>query len=208
MRDAIRRSPVTRMHEALGASLETEAGWEIVARYSGEAGERALLREAVALADVTPRGKVDVRGPVDGALSAAGDALTARIAQDWALVLSEPGGEEVLLPKMEQAADPSSMVTDATHLFAGFALAGPSLPEVLARLTSWDPATLPDGSATGAPIADVRAIVLRRELEVPALELYVATEFARYVWESVLNAVRRVDGGPAGWHALRAEGWT
>jgi len=203
----IRRSPVTRMHEALGASLETEEGWQIVARYGGEAGERALLRESVALADVTARGKVDVRGQVDGALSVAGDALTARVAEDWALVLTEPGGEEVLLPKMEQAADPRSMVTDATHLFAGFALAGPSVPEVIARVTSWDPATLSNRAATGAPIADVPAVLLGRELEVPVLEFYVAAEFARYVWESVLDAVRRVGGGPAGWRALRAEGW-
>ena len=37
------------------------------------------------------------------------------------------------------------MVTDVTHLFAGFALAGPRLPDVLARPTSWDPASLARG---------------------------------------------------------------
>ena len=39
----------------------------------------------IGLADVTARGKIDVRGSLDGALSAAGDVLTARIAEDWAL---------------------------------------------------------------------------------------------------------------------------
>ena len=81
------------------------------------------------------------------------------------------------------------MVTDATHLFVGFALAGPELPEVLARLTSWDPASLAEGEATGAPIGDVRAVVVRRDLPLPVLEAYVATEFARYAWETVLDAV-------------------
>ncbi len=188
--------------------MELEAGWELVGHYGDERAERAMLGETVAIVDVTARAKVDVRGDLDGVLSVAGDALTARIARDWALVLGEPGGEEVLLPKMEQAAGPASMVTDATHLFAGFALVGPMLLDAVARLTSWDAASLPRGEATGAPIADVRAVVVRRNLALEVLEVFVATEFARYAWETILDAVRRAGGGPAGWRALRAEGWS
>jgi len=206
--EPIRRSPLSRMHADLGAALEHEAGWELVARYGDESEERAWVRDGIGLADVTPRGKVDVRGSLHGALSATGDVLTARIADDWALALAEPGGEEVLVPKLASAAGPGAMVTDVTHLFVGFALAGPALPDVLARLTSWDPASLAAGDATGAPIADVRAVVARRDLEVPVLEAYVAAEFARYAWETVLDAVRRAGGGPVGWRALRAEGWS
>jgi glycine cleavage system aminomethyltransferase T len=196
------------MHADLGATMELEAGWEFVRHHGDERAERAILGETVAVVDVTARAKVDVRGGLDGALSVAGDALIARIAQDWALVLGEPGGEEVLLPKMEQAAGPASMVTDATHLFAGVALSGPMLLDAVARLTSWDAASLPRGEATGAPIADIRAVVVRRDLDVEVLEVFVATEFARYAWETILDAVGRVGGGPAGWRALRAEGWS
>ncbi len=196
------------MHADLGATVDTEAGWELVGDYGDEGGERAMLATAVAVVDVTARAKVDVRGELDGALPAAGDAITARIARDWALVLGEPGGEEVLLPKMEQAAGDGSMVTDATHLFAGFALAGPRLHDALVRLTSWDPASLPAGAATGAPIADVRAVVVRRDLDLDVLEVFVAAEFARYAWETILDAAERVGGGPAGWRALRAGGWS
>jgi glycine cleavage system aminomethyltransferase T len=204
----IRRSPLARMHEGLGASFEAEDGWEVIAGFGDEAAERKLVREAVAVVDVTPRGKVDVRGALAGALSVVGDALTARVWDEWALVLTEPGGEEVLLPKMESAAGPSAMVTDATHLLAGLALAGPALPEILSLLTSWDPASLLPGASTGAPIGDVRAVVVRRDLELPVLEVYVATEFARYLGETVLDAASRVGGAPAGWRALRAEGWS
>ena len=208
MNGPLRRSPLARMHEGLGAAVDREAGWELVAHYGNEAAEGPTLKDAVGLADVTPRGKIDVRGALDGALSSAGDALTARVSNEWALVLTEPGGEELLLPKMEPAAGPGTMVTDATHLFVAFALAGPALPEALERLTSWDPATLKPGSATGAPIADVRAVLVRRDLDVPVLEAYVATEFARYAWEVVLDVVRRTGGGPVGWNALRARGWS
>jgi len=206
--EPVRRSPLSRMHADLGAVVEHEAGWELIARYGDEADERARVRDAIGLADVTARGKVDIRGSLDGALSAAGDVLTAWIAEDWALVLAQPGGEEVLVPKLESAAGPNAMVTDVTHLFVGFALVGPALSDVLARLTSWDPASLAAGEATGAPIADVRAVVARRDLEVPVLEAYVAAELARYAWETVLDAVRRTGGGPVGWRALRAEGWS
>ena len=208
MNEPLRRSPLARLHQGLGAATDREAGWELVAHYGDEAAEGTTLREAVGLADVTARGKIDVRGAIDGALSSAGDALTARISPEWALVLTEPGGEEVLVPKMEPAAGPGAMVTDATHLFAGLALAGPALPEALERLTSWDPATLKPGAATGAPIADVRAVLVRRDLDVPVLEAFVATEFARYAWEAVLDAARRTGGRPVGWNALRAKGWS
>jgi len=206
--EPVRRSPLARSHADLGAVFDREAGWELVAHYGDEAAERATLLERVALADVTARGKIDVRGSLEDALSAAGDVLSARIADDWAVLLCEPGGEEVLLPKVGAAAGSASMVTDATHLFVGFALAGPELPGALARLTSWDPASLAPGEATGAPIGDVRAVVVRRDLPLPVLEAYVATEFARYAWETILDAVRRAGGATVGWRALRGEGWS
>jgi glycine cleavage system aminomethyltransferase T len=204
----VRRSPVARLHAALGGTLESEAGWELVGHYGDPAGERTRLREGVALADVTARGKVDVRGAIDGVLRASGDALAARVAEDWALVLAEPGGEGLLLATMSSAAGAGSMVTDATHLLAGFALGGPELPGALSRLTSWDPASLAPGQATGAPVGEVRALVVRRDLEVPLLEVYVGSEFARYAWETFLDAVRRSGGAPVGWRALRAAGWS
>ncbi len=208
MNEPIRRSPLASSHAELGAVLDREAGWELVAHYDEEAVERATVRERIGVADVTARGKIDVRGSLEGALSAAGDVLTARVADDWCVLLCEPGGEEVLVPKLGAAAGPDAMVTDVTHLFVGFALAGPEQARVLARLTSWDPASLAAGEATGAPIGDVRAVLVRRELPLPVLEAYVATEFARYAWETVLDAVRRAGGAPVGWRALRAEGWS
>jgi glycine cleavage system aminomethyltransferase T len=203
----VRRSPFAAAQTGLGAILEPRAGWEVAASYGDEAEERTYLRESVAIVDITSRGKVDVRGRLDGALAAAGEALVARIARDWALVLGEPGDEAVLLPRLTAAAGSEAMVTDATHLFGGFALVGPRLPDLLARLTSWDPASLGPGGATGAPIADVRTVVVRRALELPVLEVYIATELSRYAWETVVGVVRSLGGGPAGWAALRAEGW-
>ena len=207
MRAAIRRSPAARLSSRRGAVSVEEAGWEIPASYGDDAGERAAIRDRVAIADITARAKVDLRGELPEALFLPADAIVARISGDWAVALGEPGAESSLLRAAGPIAGPRTLVTDVTHLLAGFALAGPGLPGVIERSTSWDLATLPPGEATGAPIVEVRALMVRRELVVPVLEVYVATELARYVWETLSGVVAGLGGEPVGWQALRAEGW-
>jgi glycine cleavage system aminomethyltransferase T len=205
---ALRRSPASRSHGRLGATMETEAGWELPVSYGDEDAERSSLRDSVAICDVTARGKVDLRGELDPSMDPSGADVFARISPQWAMVLTPPGGEDTVMPKLEASAGPRVMVTDATHLFAGYALCGPGLAELIARTTAWDPETLEPGRATGASIADVRAVIVRRDLAMPVLEVYVATELARYAWETLLGVVSRLDGRPVGWRALRAEGWS
>ena len=203
----MRRSPVARSLARAGARFELEAGWEVPASFTDPGEERTLLHGTVGLTDVTSRGKVDLRGAIDDAIEDPGDAFVARLARDWAMLLTEPGGESAALERSERAVGGGAMVTDVTQLFAGFALAGPYVPEVLARLTSWDPATLAPGRATGAPLAGIRAVVVRREGALSVVEAYVGTESARAVWEATADAVARVGGGPVGIDALRVEGW-
>lgn len=202
----IRRSPAHRAHSALGATWYTEAGWQIPAGYRDGSAEAGFLRSSVAVVDITARGKIDVRGDVGASLTAAGDSLIARISPEWALVLTEPGGEEILTTKLAASADEREMVTDATHAYAGYALAGPKLADLFARTTSWDPATLDPGQATGAPIAEIGGVMVRRD--GATMELYVASEFGRYMWDTLLSVAEGLEGGPAGWKALRAAGWS
>jgi glycine cleavage system aminomethyltransferase T len=184
-----------------------EAGWEIPASYGNDESERAAIRERVAIADITARAKVDARGELPEPLTVPGDAIAARISRDWAVVLGAPDAERALLRGLEPLGGPRTMLTDVTHLLAGVALVGPGMPELVERATSWDLSTLAPGEATGAPIAEVRGILVRRELALPVLEVYVATEFGRYVWETLSGMVDGLGGSPVGWQALRAEGW-
>ena|GEM_PF-1692285 len=209
MSAAVRRSPIASVHAELGARVDTTAGWEIVNTYGDLAAERTALREVVGLGDVTPRGKIDVRGAIAGPLQGAGGGILAQLSDDWALVLTEPDAELVVMSAMEEQTEGSSVtVTDVTHVYAGLVLAGPASADVCARLTSWDPATLGSGEATGAAFAEVRVVVLNLPGgELPTLEFFVAAEFGRYVWETVAGVVARLGGRPVGWDALRAEGW-
>jgi glycine cleavage system aminomethyltransferase T len=184
-----------------------EAGWEIPASYGDDEAERAAIRDRVAIADISARAKVDVRGRIPDPLPSPADTVLARISADWAVMLGAPDAEGRLVRAIEPLAGSDAMVTDVTHLFAGFALAGPDLAAALERITSWDPATLAPGEAAAAPIVEVRALMVRRDFSVPLLEVYVATEFARYAWDALSGVVAGLGGGPVGWQALRAEGW-
>ncbi len=208
MRTAIRRSPAARLASRRGAVFVEEAGWEIPASYGDDAAERAAIRDRVAIADVTARAKVDLRGRLPQVLPLPPATVLARISADWAVVFGAPDAEARLIRAVEPATGLGAMVTDVTHLFAGFALAGPEVPAVWERTTAWDPTTLAPGEATGAPIVDVRALIVRRDLTVPVWEIYVATEYARYVSESLSSVVAGLGGAPVGWQALRAEGWS
>jgi glycine cleavage system aminomethyltransferase T len=207
VRAPVRRSPAARLASRRGAVFVEDAGWEIPASYGDDAAERAAIRDGVGIADITARAKVDVRGELPEEIFVPADAIVARISREWAVVLGEPNAEAGLLRAVERLAGPRTMVTDVTHLFSGFALVGPRVPDVIERATSWDPAALARGEATGAPIVEVRALMVRRDIAAVVLEIYVATEFARYVWEALSGIVGGLGGAPVGWQALRAEGW-
>lgn len=201
------RSPLAAAHARMGAEVGVEAGAELVRSYGDPEEELALVTEAVGLADVTVRAKIDVRGDVDRTIALFPSGVIARIVDDWAVLLSSPGAVDDRVASMQTAAGASTMVTDVTHLYAGFALAGPRVDDAVARLTSWDPSTLPAGRATATSIAGVRAIVVRRETATPILEIYPGMELAAYAWESSLDVVARLGGAPIGWAALSAQGW-
>jgi glycine cleavage system aminomethyltransferase T len=204
----VRRSPMSAIHGAGGARTHERAGWEIVRSYGDPAAEAAAIRDGVGLADVTPRGKVDVRGAIDVPLRAAADAIVARIADDWALVLTGPDEEASSASALESAEGSSAMVTDVTHAYAGLALAGPAAGDVCMRLASWDPDTLEPGAATGASFAELPAVIVRGQATPRVLEVFVGSEFGRYAWETVARVVGTLGGRAVGWDALVAEGWS
>jgi glycine cleavage system aminomethyltransferase T len=201
------RSPLAAIHAQLGADVAVESGAETVRSYGNVGAERVAIAETVGLADVTVRSKVDVHGDVERAVRLFPVHLVARIANDWAVLLSPPGSVSDHVVSMQAAVGGATMVTDVTHLYAGFALCGPLLADAVSRLSSWDPASLQPGTATGAPIADVRAIVVRPEAPPDLLEVYVATELGRYAWGAIHDVVEGLGGEPVGWDALREQGW-
>ena len=206
----VMRSPLTEHHRQLKAQLALQDGWELPRNYGDVEGERRAIREGLGIADITARGKIDLRGAVDASLAnllQTRSAQLARLSRDWALVLTPAASLKSALHLMEQAADRSTMVTDATSIYAGLALVGPRVPELLLRLTAVDLAHLTPGHSLVTQMLRIPAILLRRDLPAMVVEAYIGSEFARYAWEAIFTAGHPLDPQPVGWDALRAEGW-
>lgn len=204
------RSPINALHQKLGAQLEVLDGWEVARRYRDPQGERDAIRNGLGLADITARGKIDVRGRVEGALSslmATRAATLARVSRDWALVLTPAARLSSSLHLVTDTADEMAMVTDATSIYAGIALLGPSVDDLLLRLITVDPSSLLPGDCLATPVLRVPAILLRRALAVPVVEMYLPSEYGRYAWDAVFDVARPLHPLPVGWEALAAEGW-
>ena len=69
-----RRTPLTGVHEKLGASLTDFAGWLMPLRYGSETAEHTAVRTAAGLFDLSHMGEFAVTGP--GAAAALDYALT------------------------------------------------------------------------------------------------------------------------------------
>jgi glycine cleavage system aminomethyltransferase T len=208
--EPVMRSPLTEHHRKLNAQLALQDGWELPRNYGDVEGERRAIREGLGIADITARGKIDLRGAVDASLASllqTRSAQLARLSRDWALVLTPAASLKSALHLMEQAAGRSTMVTDATSIYAGLALVGPRVPELLLRLTAVDLAHLTPGYSLVTQMLRIPAILLRRDLPAMVVEAYIASEFARYAWEAIFTAGHPLEPQPVGWDALRAEGW-
>lgn len=206
----VMRSPINAIHLQHGGRLSRSDGWEIPRDYGDLERERAAIREGLGLADITARGKLDIRGAVDtalGTLPQTHGAALARVSRNWALVLTPPAGLGASLELMKRAAGSETMVTDATSIYAGIALLGPRVDDLLLRLIGIDPATLRPGDCLATQMLRVPAILLRRELPLNIVETYVPAEFARYAWDAVFEVARPLAPEAVGWDGLQAEGW-
>src|ERR1700727_1974881 len=63
----LRRTPLTAVHERLGASLTGFAGWLMPLRYGSETAEHNAVRTAAGLFDLSHMGELGVTGPDAGA---------------------------------------------------------------------------------------------------------------------------------------------
>ena len=206
------RSPAHAMHAQAGATLVEEGGWEVPAAYGQPAVERDAIREGLAVCDITARAKVDLRGPIDeilARLSPAEGLVSARISGRWALLLSAPGTQAHYLTVGEAAAGETGLATDATSIYAGYAVCGPRALDFMERITPFDVRGLAPGAATGIQALKVPALLVScpAPLAIGVFELYVSSEYGRYAWESLLHLGASLDITPVGWDALRAEGW-
>jgi aminomethyltransferase len=224
---ALRRTPLTGVHERLGATLTDFAGWLMPLRYGSETAEHNAVRTAAGLFDLSHMGEITVTGPdaaaaLDYALVGQPSALAPgrarytmicapdggilddlivyRLADDEFLVVANAINTPVVFQALaDRARGRDAEVADRTADYALIALQGPRAGRILAPLTDADLAAVKYYASYPATVAG-RPVLLARTgyTGEDGFELFTRPQDAEPVW-AALTAAGAADGlVPAG----------
>jgi len=219
-----RLSPIHDRHQVLDARFAHQADWLVPEVYTTAAEEIAALRESVGLTDISPRGKLTLKGSkADGIIIASfgtiptnrGDAiavksshlLVARLTSDEFWIFTPPGAEKETAASLEAAiVSQGTFITliDQTSGLVGFSIRGPNSVEVLVKLCAlpFDPKDFPDMHLAQSSFAKVRATIVRNDQDdLLAFEIYADRSYADYLWDTILDAGKEFGIQPVGWEA-------
>jgi heterotetrameric sarcosine oxidase gamma subunit len=218
MKTPIRLSPLHGRHTELGAGFSDVAAWKVPQAYQSAAREAAAIRERVAVADLSFKGKVTVTGDgagdliartfqlvhrPDGRSLAANNGMTSLpLTADEYLLLSPPGGEDEIVRCLADAGEPAVTVVDLTHGLAGFLLAGRDSSHLLRKICAlpFDAVDFPSGHVAQTSLARVHATIVRHDRDgLPAFEIYVERPYGEYVWDVIFDAGAEFGIVPFGW---------
>ena len=187
----LRRTPLTGVHERLGATLTGFAGWQMPLRYGSETAEHNAVRTAAGLFDLSHMGEIAVTGPgaaaaLDYALVGQPSALAPgrarytmicapdggilddlivyRLASGEFLVVANAVNTEVVFRELTARAGQGgrdAKVTDRTDDYALIALQGPSAARILTAVTDADLAAVKYYASYPATVAG-RPLLLAR----------------------------------------------
>ena len=207
------------MHERLGATMTSFAGWQMPLRYGSETAEHLAVRRAAGLFDLSHMGEITVTGPGAGAaldyalvgnLSALrpgrarytmicaedggvlDDLVVYRLDEDEYLVIANAANTDVVFESVrDRSAGHDARVTDATGDYALVAIQGPEAAGVLAPLAGGlDLGAIRYYAGAFGAVAGHRAWVAR----------------TGYTGEDGFEVFCRHQDAPAIWEALSAAG--
>jgi sarcosine oxidase, subunit gamma len=211
-------------------------GWQVPASYGDECAPSAT---SLSLVDLSAFAKVSLRGrgvselarlslentpaakPL-GVTMIARKNLACRLADDHLLLLGAAPRLELRLADLElnisaltadcQAPRDGLVIVNAASTYAGFALIGGAIEEVLRQLTAIDVSTkaFPPGTCAQTNLAGVPTLLVRvQESSVPAIRIYVPSDLAEYEWEHLMVIGKRWNIAPVGleaWSSLQIHG--
>lgn len=225
------RLPLHHWHVAHGAAMTACDGWQVPATYPGVQRNAAGLE----LADLSAFAKASLRGPGVpdltrawlGATAAAkplgvatlpGNVHVCRLTEDHVLLLANSprldlrlGDFELRLSALEfecQIVNKSAVVANVTSAYAGFALIGTPIEEMLRQLTGLDvsAAAFPINTCAQTSFSGMSALLIRnQETEKPSMRIYVPSDLGEYVWERLMETGRHWTVAPLGleeWRSL------
>ena len=210
------------VHERLGATMTSFAGWQMPVRYTSETAEHHAVRRAAGLFDLSHMGEILVNGPGAGAaldyaligqLSALrpgrarytmicaadggvlDDLVVYRQDEDEFLVIANAANTDVVVGQLhDRASGYDAQVTDATGDYALVAIQGPEAAGILAPLTGLDLAAIKYYAGAFGEVAGRKAWVARTGYTgEDGFEVFCRPEDAEHIWTALVS-----QGAPAG----------
>jgi aminomethyltransferase len=217
-----KQTPLQAVHERLGATMVSFAGWRMPLRYTSETAEHLAVRRSAGLFDLSHMGEITVTGP--GAGAALDYALTGYLStvspgrarytmmcaadggvlddlvvyrqgeQEFLVVANAANTAAVYAQLRDRAADHEALVTDATGEVALVAIQGPAAAEILASLTGIDLGAMKYYAGAFGDVAGRPAWVARTGYTgEDGFEVFCRPEDAEHIWDALAAA-----GAPAG----------
>jgi aminomethyltransferase len=220
--ERLRQTPLHAVHQRLGATMTSFAGWQMPVRYASETAEHQAVRRAAGLFDLSHMGEIVVAGPEAGAaldyalvgqLSALRpgrarytmmcapdggvlDDLVVYRQDDLAfLVIANAANTAVVYGELRSRSDGRDCaVTDATSDYALIAVQGPAAAGILAPLADVDLDGIRYYAGAFGEVAGRRCWVARTGYTgEDGFELFCAAGDAEDIWSALAS-----EGSPAG----------
>jgi aminomethyltransferase len=212
----LRSTPLTSVHERLGATLTGFAGWLMPLRYGSETAEHNAVRTAAGLFDLSHMGEIMVTGPgaaaaLDYALVGQPSALAPgrarytmicapdggilddlivyRLADGEFLVVANAANTDVVVKALTDRAGAAAQVADRTDEYALIALQGPNAVPILTPLTDADLAAVKYYASYPATVAGHPVLLARTGYTgEDGFELFTRPEDAEPIWAALTEA--------------------
>jgi aminomethyltransferase len=224
---SLRRTPLTSVHEELGATLTDFAGWLMPLRYGSETAEHKAVRAAAGLFDLSHMGELAVTGPgaadaLDYALAgnlgalAPGrarytvicaadggvldDLVVYRLAPEEFLVVANAANAPAVFGLLsERAAGRDAAVTDRGDDYALIAIQGPRSAAILGPLTDADLTQVKYYASYPATVAGASVLLARTGYTgEDGFEIFAPPAAAPAIWAALSAAGAEHGLVPAG----------
>jgi aminomethyltransferase len=211
-----RRTPLTAVHERLGATLTDFAGWLMPLRYGSELAEHRAVRSAAGLFDLSHMGEISVTGPdaaaaldyaLVGNLSALApgrarytmicapdggvldDLIVYRLGGEEFLVVANAANAGVVHEELRERAGRSAAVTDRTADYALIAIQGPRAAAILAPFTSTELTGIRYYTGHAADVAGCPVLLARTGYTgEDGFEIFARPGDAERLWSALTEA--------------------
>src|SRR5215471_18801719 len=220
-----RQTPLHTVHERLGATMTSFAGWQMPLRYTSETAEHLAVRRAAGLFDLSHMGEITVAGPEAGAAldyalvgnlsslrpgrarytmicaedgGVLDDLIVYRLDDDEFLVIANASNTAVVFEAVrDRSAGHDARVTDATGDYALVAIQGPEAAGILAPLAGGlDLDAIRYYAGAFGEVAGRRAWVARTGYTgEDGFEVFCRPEDAPHIWDALAAGGTGADTG-------------